>query len=374
MSVLSPDSVEALAEALATAAGQRQTISLGGAFSKQQMAGPTAPAGVTISTAKLNRVLNYEPRDLTISVQAGLPYGEFTALLAKDGLMVPLDPPFADTGTVGGVVAANLSGPRRRLYGTARDLIIGMSFATLEGKLVQSGGMVVKNVAGLDMSKLMIGSFGTLAAIASVNFKLTPLPAGTQTFLQAFPSTEAAFAAAQTIRQSVLQPAAVDYLNPAASRMLNREGHLLALQASGSPAVLSRYAGELPSAEVMTGDAEAGFWRSICEFTPQFLAGTPHGYVVRVSTTLLDAAQAAAATNGPVVARAANGVLYGYFDDPAAASRWLQSRKGVIDFAPPQAAIDRWPAPAGDLDLMKKIKAMFDAGNLLNPGRLYGKL
>ena len=97
--------------------------------------------------------------------------------------MVPLDPPFADQATVGGVVAANSSGPRRRLYGTARDMVIGMRFATLEGKLVQSGGMVVKNVAGLDMAKLMIGSFGTLAAIAVVNFKLVPMPEAERSFL-----------------------------------------------------------------------------------------------------------------------------------------------------------------------------------------------
>ena len=88
-----------------------------------------------------------------------------------------------DAATVGGMVAANISGARRRLYGTARDLVIGMKFATLDGKLVQSGGMVVKNVAGLDMGKLMIGSFGTLAAIASVNFKLQPRPAVARTIL-----------------------------------------------------------------------------------------------------------------------------------------------------------------------------------------------
>ena len=85
------------------------------------------------------------------------------------------------TRTVGGVVAANISGSARRLYGTARDLVIGMTFATMDGKLVKTGGMVVKNVAGLDMGKLMIGSFGTLAAIASVNFKLVPKPAAART-------------------------------------------------------------------------------------------------------------------------------------------------------------------------------------------------
>src|SRR5256886_13255208 len=100
--------------------------------------------------------------------------------------MVPLDPPFSQGATVGGVIASNTSGPRRRLYGTARDLVIGMTFATLEGKLVQSGGMVVKNVAGLDMGKLMIGSFGTLAAIAVVNFKLLPMPAANATFVIPF--------------------------------------------------------------------------------------------------------------------------------------------------------------------------------------------
>ena len=97
--------------------------------------------------------------------------------------MIPLDPPFAANATVGGVVATNGSGPRRRLYGTARDSIIGMKFITLDGDVVGSGGMVVKNVAGLDMAKVMIGSFGTLAAIAVLNFKLHSMPAATATFL-----------------------------------------------------------------------------------------------------------------------------------------------------------------------------------------------
>ena len=159
-------------DALGEAAAQRRTIKVAGASSKRRMAGPVEPADVTVTTAALGRVLQYEPQDLTISVEAGLPYWELTRVLAANRQMIPLDPPFAASATVGGVIASNSSGPRRRLYGTARDLVIGMKFATLEGKLVQSGGMVVKNVAGLDMGKLMIGSFGTLAAIAVVNFKV----------------------------------------------------------------------------------------------------------------------------------------------------------------------------------------------------------
>src|SRR6185437_202439 len=134
-------------------------------------------------------------QDLTISVEAGFPWQELTRVLAQNRQMVPLDPPFAAQATVGGVVASNSCGPRRRLYGSARDLVIGMKFATLQGKIVQSGGMVVKNVAGLDMGKLMIGSFGTLAAVAVVNFKLTPVPVEEATFLLASETLDAAISA-----------------------------------------------------------------------------------------------------------------------------------------------------------------------------------
>ena len=184
--VLAPSNSAELADALRAAASAGQTIALAGNSSKRRMAGPVEPADVAISTLSLRGVLQYEPHDLTISVDAGLAWRELTRLLAEHRQMVPLDPPFADDATVGGVIAANCSGPRRRLYGTARDLVIGMQFATLEGKLVQSGGMVVKNVAGLDMAKLMIGSFGTLAAIAVVNFKLQPMPEVERSFLLPF--------------------------------------------------------------------------------------------------------------------------------------------------------------------------------------------
>src|SRR5205807_1547249 len=181
-----PRGPQELAHLLASAAARNHTITLGGAFSKRLMAGPVEPADVTISTSAMARVLEYEPRDLTISVEAGMRYADLNSLLAQNRQMVPLDPPFAETATIGGILASNVSGPRRRLYGTARDLVIGMKFATLAGKTVQSGGMVVKNVAGLDMGKLMIGSFGTLAAIAVANFKLLPMPEAERTFLLGF--------------------------------------------------------------------------------------------------------------------------------------------------------------------------------------------
>jgi glycolate oxidase FAD binding subunit len=120
--------------------------------------------------------------------------------------MIALDPPFPAQATVGGIVSANSSGPMRRLFGTARDLIIGMQFATLDGRLVRTGGMVVKNVAGLDMGKLMIGSFGTLAVITSVNFRLHPLPEETSTFLLSFPELDSAIEKRDSIAGSLRPP------------------------------------------------------------------------------------------------------------------------------------------------------------------------
>src|SRR5262245_11389759 len=245
-----PHSAEEFAGALASAAASNRRIRIGGGFSKDRMAGPIAPADVVVSTSAMTRILHYEPRDLTISVEAGMRWSDLTAALAVNRQMIPLDPPFFASATVGGVVAANTSGPRRRGYGTARDVVIGMKFATLQGKIVSSGGMVVKNVAGLDMAKLMIGSFGTLAGIAVVNFKLAPAPPA-RTFVCRFSNLDEAIAERDRIIRGVLQPVALDLVNPHAAARIGQDGFCLILQASGNPAVLARYSRELNAASVL---------------------------------------------------------------------------------------------------------------------------
>jgi glycolate oxidase FAD binding subunit len=369
--ILTPTSPEELAQALASC---REPVQLEGAGSKRQMGGPVEPAGVEIRTTRLRRVLQYEPNDLTISVEAGLPWRELTALLTGNRQMVPLDPAFADQATVGGVVATNSSGPRRRLYGTARDLIIGMKFATLEGKVVQSGGMVVKNVAGLDMAKLLIGSFGTLAGIALVNFKLTPMPEATRTFMHRCSALDDAIAARDGVLQSVLQPMAVDLLNPAAARELQLESKwTLLIQAGGSTAVLDRYARELPGAEAVEGDAESALWQGVREFTPRWLACHPQGLAARLSTTLDRVAHGVRTWNGPVVSRAGSGVTYGYMPE---AQEFVLAAKGVVEFAPDEFRKHNvlWPGVGSDFEMMKRIKGLFDPNQLLNRGRLYGRI
>lgn len=376
-----PGSPAELAQELAAAAASGRPIEIGGRFTKSRWGGPVAQASTRISTAKLNRVLEYEPRDLTISVEAGMPYAELTALLARNHQMIPLDPPYAAGATVGGVISSNQSGPRRRLYGTARDLVIGIGFATLEGKLVQSGGMVVKNVAGLDMGKLLIGSWGTLAAVTTVNFKLIPKDRFTRTFLYSYPSAAEALMSRNRILQSVLQPAAVDLLNPQAAAVVGRSGWLLAIGTGGSQALVDRYSRELSDADMLEGDQEQSFWRAVESFAETFIAGHPGGAVVRASVPLQDLAEVVAAHHGPVVARAANGVAYLFYETapqalPAPSGSWPSPGAHRVMEAGPvnRESLEMWPEPGNGFGVMQKIKEMLDPGQLLNKGRLYGRI
>jgi glycolate oxidase FAD binding subunit len=341
MSALFPETPEQLAESLRDAASAHRTIRLGGNFSKDRLGGAPQSADVVISTTRLNRLLQYDPRDLTISVQAGMRFAELERILAGHRQMLPLDPGWAAESTVGGVVAANLSGPRRRLYGTARDMIIGMTFVTLEGKLVSSGGMVVKNVAGLDMAKLMIGSFGTLAAIAQINFKVFPVPAESRTFVMEFSTAAAAFAERDRILRGVLQPSAIDIVNwPSGWRLL--------VHAGGNAKALKRYARELPAGR---SSAES-VWEEIREFTPRFLSANPEGRVVSIPAKLTEMPALVEKLNVPVIVRAGSGVVYAHF---------LQIPS-------------EFEAARDDSAMMTRVKEMFDPEHLLNRGRLYGRL
>jgi glycolate oxidase FAD binding subunit len=364
--VIAPASPEELAQNLASAADQGRTIELRGNGTKICMGGPLPPDALTISTTNLSRLLQYEPKDLTISVEAGMSFAELTRILAEHRQMLPLDPIFAAGATVGGVLAANSSGSRRRLFGAARDMVIGMTFATLGGKLVRTGGMVVKNVAGLDMGKLLIGSFGTLAAIATVNFKVFPQPAATRTFKGQFASIPAAIDERDKILRSTLQPAAIDILN------LDMDGRCeMYVQASGSAMVLDRYSREMPNFTALEANEERDLWDRLREFTPAMLQANPETTVVRRSCTLSEVGAVLESLPAPALARAGSGVCYGYFHDPEQALG-----KGVIEFAPAQLRQrgPLWPSPGGDFAIMEKVKELFDPRRLLNPGRLYGRI
>ncbi len=381
-----PSSVRDLTTVLKEAAAERNSIEIAGNNSKRLMGGPILPADTKINTSALRRVLKYEPNDLTISVEAGMPFADLQALLAKNRQMVALDPPFFAKATVGGVVATNSSGPMRRTYGTARDQIIGMKFATLAGKQVSSGGMVVKNVAGLDMGKLMIGSFGTLAVITSVNFRLHPMPELTHTFVFSFNDVEQLIEKRNSILYSVLRPIALDIISPPAATRLGLRGHVLALRAGGSPKVLERYERELQDGTRMTGAEDTIFWTQIREFAGDFLRRQPNGLVLRISSKMSDLPALLRLVSGACICRAASGITYVYLSSwQGVAALWEAAAdngwSAAVEFAPNEtrAGKELWllgsSKESGEaFAMMKKVKGMFDPDMLLNRSRLYGRI
>jgi glycolate oxidase FAD binding subunit len=381
-----PSSVRDLTTVLKEASAEQKTIEITGNNSKRLMGGPTPPTDTKINTGGLRRVLKYEPNDLTVSVEAGMPFADLQALLAKNRQMVALDPPFFAKATVGGVIATNSSGPMRRSYGTARDQVIGMKFATLAGKQVSTGGMVVKNVAGLDIGKLMIGSFGTLAVITSVNFRLHPMPEQTHTFVFSFNDLNELLEKRNSILYSVLRPIALDIISPPAATRLGLRGHVLALRAGGSPKVLARYERELQGSTRMTGAEDTIFWTQIREFAGDFLRRQPNGVVLRISTKMSDLATLLKLVSGACICRAASGVSYVYLSSwQGVAALWQaaadNSWSAVVEFAPPEtrAAKELWllgssKESAEGFAMMKKVKSMFDPNLLLNRSRLYGRI
>ena len=373
-----------MARALRSAAIAKDPIELFGGNSKRLMAGAAAPGKVCVSTRDLRGLLRYEPRDLTISVEAGATLSSVNKELARNNQMLPLDGAWSDTATIGGTIAANVSGHRRRLYGTARDLVIGMRFATLEGKLIDTGGMVVKNVAGLDMAKIMIGSYGTLAAIVSVNFKVVPRPAASSTMLFSFDDLSSALVVRDEAIRGFLNPAAVDLLNPVLSAQVNLKGYVLALQFNGNPQMMDRVRTEVVTwgpARELSPEEGSGFWHALDSVTPRHMEKFREGAVVRLSGTLTAVSEAMASVESACHAHAASGIMRAWFSRPDAAQRWLalglkRGFKGVVECSGEGAKSQLllWPQPGADFAVMKQIKHMFDPGGLLNRGRLYGQL
>jgi glycolate oxidase FAD binding subunit len=274
----------------------------------------------------------------------------------------------------------------RRGFGTARDLVIGMTFTMLDGKVVRSGGLVVKNVAGLDIGKLMIGSFGTLAVITSVNFRLHSVPRETHSFLFTFSDLESAIEKRDSILAGVLQPIAIDLVSPVAAARLGYRGFVLAIRASGSPAVIDRYRRTLGGAAEFAADGDISLWQQIRDFTSEFLSRQRTGVVLRISTPLSELASLLRLTSGPAISRAGSGVTYIYLSSwqgvlplwkAAAEHNW----RAVVEFAPDDVRTtnELWrlsPTTGGAqaFAIMKKVKQMFDPHNLLNRGRLYGRI
>ena len=221
----------------------------------------------------LRGIVEYVPDEFTFTALAGTPVSDVAAMLAEHGQYLPFDPPLADAGaTLGGTVAAGLSGPGRYRYGGVRDFILGVRFVDGHGSVVRGGGKVVKNAAGFDFPKLMVGSLGRLGVMAELSFKVFPQPQVFATLVASYTDAAAAQADIQRLTRQPLDIEAIDLAVPGeidstGVTLYVRIGGLaetLTLRIDRLQALLRAVAGDL---QVATGDEEAGLWRAAREFT-----------------------------------------------------------------------------------------------------------
>ena len=277
--IIEPSSAAEVAAALRRASDARQSIVIRGAGTKSGWGRPAARIDAVLDMRRLNRILAHEHGDMTATIEAGATLREVNEALARHGQMLPLDPPFADRATIGGLLATNDSGPLRHRYGTPRDLVIGIQLATTDGVLAKAGGQVVKNVAGYDLGKLVTGSFGSLAAIVSATFKLSPLPAASKTMTVAVADAAAAADVVRIMMASQLEPVAFELVSQRSTQKpLNTQHNdpagspgsalYVVIRFASLPAVVDAQIAQATAAlkpcateiQVLAGDAERALW------------------------------------------------------------------------------------------------------------------
>ena len=404
--VVFPGSVDEAAAVVRTAAGAHVPVIPWGGGTAMSLGAPPPDGALVVATRRLARLVEHEPGDLTVTVEAGSTLEALQTALGQRGQWLPLDPPQPARATVGGVLATNAAGPRRHGYGTARDLVLGVRVIGADGALVKAGGKVVKNVAGYDLAKLYIGALGTLGLVVDVTLKLRPRPEAEEVVAAAFADISGAARAAAALLGTPLSPHAVELTAPAAGHAAVPAGAAALLVGfDGLPATvgwqgdeaarLLRGAGatdvhRLPGP---AGEAALAAPRDLAATTPNALAVAEAGVPPADVGDYLGAAQTMARTNGlhlGASAHAGEGILTLVLaaqgkPDGRAAIRVLaalreRARAGGGHLTLQQAplgvkeAVGAWDPPGPALGLMRALKARLDPQGVLNPGRFVGGL
>jgi len=385
--IVEPASAEAVGAVLEWASREKLRVLVRGAGTKIAWGPAPRNIDVLISTTRLKAVVAHRHGDLTATVQAGATLSDVNRTLAQHRQWIPLDPPWSDRATIGGIVATNDSGPRRHRYGAPRDLIIGVEFARADGRLAKGGGIVVKNVAGYDMPRLLTGSFGSLGVIVTATFKLYPLTAASRT-LVVEPSNAADLGAlALKVSASHLTPTALEFATHPLRLVVRFESiESSVAQQADTAAKLTAESGY--EARTLSESAEAQYWQSHAR-----LADDARGALLKVSVlptalaeTLTTIERLAGKDGYTAVGRAGAGVfLVRITEDVPLQKRVIDGLRDAIQIGkgsvvvvkgPPELRplVDVW-GPIGDgLALMKAVKHRFDPAGILSPGRGPGGL
>jgi glycolate oxidase FAD binding subunit len=325
---------------------------------------------LALDVSRLDKVVEFEPADLTITCQAGITLGALQEATGAAGMVVPFDPALPDGATVGGVLAAALSGPARMSLGAPRDFTIGLRVVTADGRLTRAGGRVVKNVAGYDLCKLYIGSLGTLGVIVEAAFKTVPLPKTKRRLAFAFDDPASSCALISRAIHAGLAVRSASLVRVAGSWRLD-------LVIAGMPAAVERSArdlGKWSGQSVIPSPAGEG---------PGVRAPAPLIAKLSVLPDKLPALVAEAPSDAGVEAHPATGLCRLSLTEAKAEAitevRAIAARFGgscVIERCPPvlKREIDVFGEAPPSLSLMRAIKAEFDPNRTLSPGRFAGKI
>jgi glycolate oxidase FAD binding subunit len=411
-----PGSEEEVADIVRFAGREKLASVVSGAQTKLGMGMPPRRYDLAVDLSRMDRIIAYDPEDLTLSAEAGAPLSKIARALAEHGQFIPLAVPFMARATIGGTIASGVDSPLRQSYGTARDFVLGMNFITGDGIAAKSGGRVVKNVSGYDIHKFMIGSLGTLGAITRVNFRTFPLPRQTRTFVAEFRGSRGACEFRNAIARSVLRPRTLEIVSKSArGQLLPTEEAMPAfgdkrwsvyVSFAGDENVLKRDYQEL-EALGRSGDRgpeslgelnpveEQSVMSLVSEFPAAILKRFPAAAILKISALPAELPELASYTASiempwAVVMRGLGVAYLGLWPpDGSEGSLHVLKQHCARIFAlagkPPfrqvtlpwcpsalKRDIDIWgPLPAS-FELMKKLKMVFDPVGILSSGRFMG--
>ncbi|MCX7328068.1 MAG: FAD-binding protein [Hyphomicrobiales bacterium] len=392
MSLFTPTSEAEVAQLVADLALTGKPVTIQGGATRAGFGRPIQ-TGATISTKAISGITLHEPAELVIAARGGTTVAEIEAVLAAKNQMLPFEPMdhralFGTSGepTIGGVVAGNHSGPRRIQAGACRDSLIGVRLVNGRGEAIKSGGRVMKNVTGLDLAKLVTGSWGTLGLLTEVTFKVLPRPERSLTLLIKNLDDARAAAALSAALGSPFEPTAAAHLpaglsRPVARTILRLEGFSVSLEyrIAQLRALLAGF-GEII---VLEGEDSSGLWRGIRDV--EFLAAPEDAAIWRIST---------APTRAPGMVAGIAAAVPGarWFYDWGGGLVWLAVPPGgdagattvraAVATAGGHATLVRGPRevraridvfqPLGALAAVTGgIKTSFDPGRIFEPGRMY---
>ena len=386
--VVEPATVEEAAEVLAACARDRLSLTFVGGGTELELGAPPRALDVLLRTTRLARVVEYAPSDQIAVVEAGLSLAALGRRLAEHRQRLALDPPQPERATLGGIVASNAFGPLRHRFGSARDLVVGMGFVRADGTPAKGGGKVVKNVAGFDLPRLLVGSLGTLALLTTVAVRLHPLPEAEATVRVDDLDAERTRALARALRAERLEPASlVGLLEESSLGLLVRlEGF-----AAGLAAELGRLRALLDRAGYGHELLDEAAARPLLARHEAIRAGGP----LRVKATAPPSSFPALLRSlEPIVGALGGGAaaLYptlgvafasGRPGGPEEAVRAIERARAalaplsgslVLCAAPPEvrADLDPWGPPPPALGLMRAVKDRLDPDHRLAPGRFVG--